>query len=44
LHASVDEDHAVSPRAPGKLLQFLYEWFNFQEVKGARLECERACL
>ncbi|HTF61973.1 MAG TPA: hypothetical protein VK638_04600 [Edaphobacter sp.] len=27
LHASVDEDYAVSPRAPGNLLQFLYEWF-----------------
>jgi hypothetical protein len=44
LHASVDEDHAVSPRAPRNLLQFLYEWFNFQEVQGARLECERVCL
>jgi hypothetical protein len=44
LYASVDEDHAVSPRAPGNLLQFLYEWFNFQEVQGARLEGKRACL
>jgi hypothetical protein len=39
LCASVDENHTVSPRAPGSLLQLLDEWFNLEEVQGARLAC-----